>query len=366
MLRAAELHRGRQQSEKALAYYRRLLVNYAEYAQRDPEFASVDSLLFQMAWLEKQRQQTEESLRLFAAIHENHPRSRYWLDATYRLAEARYAAQDAAGTSRYLQSIFTAIQTPENSAPGLVLEGELALRVYYLQGIHAVAQAQWELVSPAMRQVLQLQPTDNWRQLAEYWMAEAEYKLGHLELAIPLFQKLMKQGDTLSVELKAQTALKVAQSKFEQREEAECLEIIKQFNEAYPKHTLLYEFDYLQGRCHARRAEFDDARAALQRVVISDTGSKSETAAMAQWMIGETYYHQRRYHEAIRAFMRVEALYPYPQWQAAAVMETGKCYEQLQDYAAAAQCYQMIIKRWPDCKLVSDALNYLQLLNKRN
>ena len=34
----------------------------------------------------------------------------------------------------------------------------------------------------------------------------------------------------------------------------------------------------------------------------------TETAAMAQWMIGETFFHQNNYDEALRAYSRVEIL----------------------------------------------------------
>ena len=40
---------------------------------------------------------------------------------------------------------------------------------------------------------------------------------------------------------------------------------------------------------------------------------------MAQWMIGETYFHQKNYDAAIRAYLELEALYAFPTWQAAAL-----------------------------------------------
>ena len=60
---------------------------------------------------------------------------------------------------------------------------------------------------------------------------------------------------------------------------------------------------------------YDDARAAFTRVVRSAAGGKTETAAMAQWMIGDTYFQQEKYPDALREYMRVEILYPFPHWQ---------------------------------------------------
>ena len=56
----------------------------------------------------------------------------------------------------------------------------------------------------------------------------------------------------------------------------------------FPNFQQQYEVDYLLGRCLANQADFEGARRAYNRVVRSPAGAKTETAAMAQWMIGET------------------------------------------------------------------------------
>ena len=47
-------------------------------------------------------------------------------------------------------------------------------------------------------------------------------------------------------------------------------------------------------------------------MIRSAAGAKTETAAMAQWMIGETYFHQKNYEAALREYLRLEILYAYP------------------------------------------------------
>ena len=60
----------------------------------------------------------------------------------------------------------------------------------------------------------------------------------------------------------------------------------------------------------------------IQAVI--DARKGGDLVARAQLMIGETYYHQKDYHEAIRQFLKVDILYDAPPWQAAALLETGK------------------------------------------
>ena len=97
------------------------------------------------------------------------------------------------------------------------------------------------------------------------------------------------------------------------------------------------------------RAELNDAREAYQSVVVSATGAKTETAAMAQWMIGETYFMQREFNQAIKAYHRVEVLHSYPQWQAAALLQAGKCHEMLGQWGdEATKLYSQIPQGLPD------------------
>ena len=123
--------------------------------------------------------------------------------------------------------------------------------------------------------------------------------------------------------------LRHAQALAQQEKWIEAKRIAGRIAAQYPDFEAQYEVDYLLGRCLARKALFREAREAYQRVTRSGTGGKTETAAMAQWMIGETYFHQKQYHLALREYLRVETLYAYPNWQAAALLQAGKCCEQL-------------------------------------
>ena len=92
-----------------------------------------------------------------------------------------------------------------------------------------------------------------------------------------------------------------------------------------------------------KKAKFESARIAYQRVITSKTGGKTETAAMAQWMIGETYFHQKNYSKAIAAYSRVDALFNHPRWQAGALLQIGKCYEVTQQWNKANRYYLEVV-----------------------
>jgi TolA-binding protein len=100
-------------------------------------------------------------------------------------------------------------------------------------------------------------------------------------------------------------------------------------------------------------ARFDDARAAYQAVI--DARKGGELAARAQLMRGETYFHEKNYREAIREFLKVDILYDAPTWQAAALLEAGKVYERLAQWADAAETYDRLRSRFPNDPNVAEA-----------
>ena len=116
------------------------------------------------------------------------------------------------------------------------------------------------------------------------------------------------------------------------------------------------------GRCFANQGEFDAARQAYNKAIRSAAGEKTETAAMAQWMIGESYFHQKNYEAALREYSGIEFVYAYPTWQAAALLQAGKCRERLGEPTKAAEAYRKILKSYPNTSFAKDAAKELARL----
>ena len=76
---------------------------------------------------------------------------------------------------------------------------------------------------------------------------------------------------------------------------------------------------------------------------------------MAQWMIGETYFLQEQFATAVREYLRVEVLYGYPRWQSAALLQAGKCYEQLGKWKDAGDAYARLLKLHPKSEFAGEA-----------
>nr|MBC8356609.1 tetratricopeptide repeat protein [Planctomycetota bacterium] len=158
--------------------------------------------------------------------------------------------------------------------------------------------------------------------------------------------------------------LRQAQCLAHQEQWAEALEIAESVSERFSEFRQLYEADYVMGRCFSMQARFNEAREAFTRVVRSTTGGRTETAAMAQWMIGESFFHQKAYRDAIRAYHRVVSLHAYPQWKAAALLQAGKCHEQTGQWREAVKLYTQLLREYPTTEYAADASQRLRVAQK--
>jgi tetratricopeptide (TPR) repeat protein len=105
--------------------------------------------------------------------------------------------------------------------------------------------------------------------------------------------------------------------------------------------------DLLDAELSVRRLQFDSARALLESVIRSSE-TDSGVRGRAQWLIGETHYLQRKFHEAIEAYRRVEGIDPHGQWVSASLLQAGKSFEQLGRTREAAVCYGNLLSRFSD------------------
>ena len=124
------------------------------------------------------------------------------------------------------------------------------------------------------------------------------------------------------------------------------------------------ELDYMTGQALLGLGQLENARAAFQSVL--DVRKEGELAAQAQLMRGETYFHQDQFHEALRDFLKVDILHNSPRWQAAALLEAGKVYERLDQWADAAETYERLLSKFPAEPSAAEARHRLAAATRRS
>ncbi len=112
--------------------------------------------------------------------------------------------------------------------------------------------------------------------------------------------------------------------------------------------------DMLSADLAVRQLRFDEARSILERV-IQASQSVASLRGRAQWMIGETFFLQQKFSDAIEAYRRVEGIDPAGPWVEVALVQAGKSFEQLGRTREAAVCYSSLVSRFADSQHASVA-----------
>ncbi|MFN9540396.1 MAG: tetratricopeptide repeat protein, partial [Planctomycetota bacterium] len=127
--------------------------------------------------------------------------------------------------------------------------------------------------------------------------------------------------------------------------------------------TFQFERLLLRGRSLFALGKLGDAAACFEQVASGASGT--ELAAEAQWRIGETRLAQENHAEALSAYLEVSEGGAYPHWQAAALLQAGKCEERLGNRVAALRHYRDLLQRFPDSEFAVQAQRRADALGRR-
>ena len=95
-----------------------------------------------------------------------------------------------------------------------------------------------------------------------------------------------------------------AQVAAKQKNWSAAIELATELLDFDPNWKEIHEAHYVLGRSHAGLGQFTKSRTAFQNVLDSEPATGTETAAMAQWMIGESHFPSgriRRSHRRVPA-----------------------------------------------------------------
>ncbi|WP_437230910.1 tetratricopeptide repeat protein [Planctomicrobium sp. SH661] len=149
--------------------------------------------------------------------------------------------------------------------------------------------------------------------------------------------------------------LMLAEAQFWQKDYAKMEETIADLQAKSPNSPLFYRADAIRGRALENQARFPEARAAYVRVVDSEGGRGTETAAEAQFRIAESYLKENNLPVALREYYKVYAGYDAPKYESAALYQAGACDISMKHFPQAAETFRKLIAEFPDSEFVERA-----------
>lgn len=319
--------------------------------------AELDRLLSEWALLSYESQRYQRSDELFKRLVELRPDSELADDARLYLGESQFFD----GNQADAQAIFEALVKEEQADEFVRHRASLLL-------LDIVAKREeWDQLLDYADRFCQQFPTSNQQAYARYRAGEAALQLDKLERAVAELTGLTKLEDEKATEAEWYTSVYVllAESQFRAKDYPAVEATVEAFRQRFPDSPLLYHADEIVGRSYIKRAMLNEARSSLVKVVDSETGQRTKTAARAQFHIAESYLIEKDYSAALREYYKVYVNYQFPEWQAVALYQSGQCDESLENWQDAKQNYEKLIKEFPDHEYAEQARQRITAISSR-
>jgi tetratricopeptide (TPR) repeat protein len=173
--------------------------------------------------------------------------------------------------------------------------------------------------------------------------AESLVSLGRNGEAIEHLERAVERGEDESVT--APALLRLGQCQAALTRWAPSERTYARFLREHPEHPLAFQARFGHAWAIENQGRPAEAIALYAEVVETHDGP---TAARAQFQIGECHFALGDHESAVRELLRVDILYDYPEWSAAALYEAGRCFESMRRPDEAREHYEMAAARDPD------------------
>jgi len=187
---------------------------------------------------------------------------------------------------------------------------------------------------------------------AEMLAGQAALKAGRAEVAAGHLQRAIEKGVPAESEGAALLCLGDALAGAHQWEGSRAA--FEKYLKRGAKEEVWFQAQFGIGWALENQGRHAEAISAYREVVGKHNGP---TAARAQFQVGECLFAMKQFDEASRELLKVDILYAYPEWSAAAIYEAGRCLMQLNKNAEAQAQFKQVMDRFKDtqwAKLAAD------------
>ncbi|TWT40001.1 tol-pal system protein YbgF [Phycisphaerae bacterium RAS1] len=175
---------------------------------------------------------------------------------------------------------------------------------------------------------------------ARFFAGEAYARGGKHEKAVECLAVLADQdapAETLGPALLRLGESLAALQRWPRSEEA-----LARYLKLFPDSEQWFTARFGVGWARENQQRFDEAISAYRDVAARHQGP---TAARAQFQIGECLFALKQHEDAVRELLKVDILYAYPEWSAAALFEAGRCFEALGKNGDARTQYKQVAEK---------------------
>ena len=176
---------------------------------------------------------------------------------------------------------------------------------------------------------------------ASFYCGEAWFKLGRHQKAVKSLTRIAEDFDTDPV--LGPSLLRLGESLAALQRWARSERVFTQYINRFEGSDQWFQAQFGLGWARENQRRYDEAISAYRAVVARHQGS---TAARAQFQIGECLFAKKQYDEAVRELLKVDILYAYPEWSAAALYEAGRCFARLGKTVEARAHFKQVSEQY--------------------
>lgn len=311
--------------------------------------ATSQAALYDLAWSQQKTKATDAAILTYRKLLTDYPAGRYATQARVELAELLYSKKV------YPEAVKLLKQALADKAAPAKLRPDSLHRLAWCHarlGDHAQAAAGFSDFAAKY-------PKDERAPTALYQAGYCLALTKEYAKAEKQFAALLRAHPTHSL---ADTAyVKLGEVQASAGQFARSRQTYAAMLKTFPKSKYAFLARCGTGWALQNLKKYSEARKWYAQVT---AGHRGPTAAKARFMIGETYFLEGKYSEAIRAYLTVKAAYAYPEWSARALLGAGRAFEALKDPDKAASHYAQCAKEYKDTGEGALAAKALEALKK--
>lgn len=350
----------------AIEAFQRLTTDFADHED-------ADEFLYQLAWAFKSNADDDKAVGTFQKLTEKFPESETAGEAHYHVAEDLYRQK------KYDEAI-RQYELAEEKADAR----EVDEKASYKRAWSHYQKNDFEQARDGFASVVAAHGQGDLADSSRFMIAECWYQQDKFAEAFAEFGKILPDvvnSQQTNATEKALACLHGAESANKVRKYDQAIKWIEFLQNDLKDQDYVAPAWLELGNARRGLQEFDAAIAAFSKAFDL---ANNETGARAGFLVGEVYFQQKKFEEAIRQYKLV--IYGYggtkapesiKKWQSSSGYETARCYHvQIKDepsatekrklLADAQKFYQYVIENHPQDRLAVESRKQLDVLEKLN
>jgi TolA-binding protein len=324
-----------------------VIAEFEENESREVDRALAAAIIYEKAWCLRALDRSDDAISAYRDLARNTADVQLYCHGMLELAELQAADGQYKEASQLLRRLL------EEKPPLPQPDRDVREQALYRLGVCEYELGHFDVAAGLLDDFLSAYPESTAGASASLLCGEALFKTGaHQRAADHLRRVVEDHADSDAFE---PSLLRLGECLAVLQHWARSEEVFALHRRSFPDSELWFQAQFGLAWARENQDRPDQAIETYREIVDRHDGP---TAARAQFQIGECLFAQGKLGEAVRELLKVDILYAYPEWSAAALYEAGRCFEELDEPAKARDQFQKVREQHADS-------NWAQLASER-